>query len=128
MIQHFKKEIRFLFVGGSSTLIDFIIYMVLSTKINISISKLVSMTIASIYSFFINKNWTFSNKEQISLLLVTKYIIGQLLNISINTSINTLVYNLCNYKIIAFICATIIAMIFNYLFQNYIVFKGGKEK
>lgn len=128
MIQRFKKEFRFIIVGGSSTLLDFIIYMLLSTKLDISISKLVSMTIASIYSFFINKNWTFSNKEQISVVLVTKYIIGQLLNIGINTSINTLVYNLCNYKIIAFVCATIIAMIFNYLFQNYIVFKGVEKK
>lgn len=128
MIRRFKKEFKFIIVGGSSTLLDFIIYMLLSNKLDIVISKIVSMTIASVYSFFINKNWTFSNKEQINIILIIKYIIGQILNIIINTSVNALVYNLCNYKIIAFICATIIAMVFNYLFQNYIVFKGVDEK
>lgn len=123
-----NSKIRFLIAGGSSTALDFIIYMIVSTKLDINISKIFSMLVANIYSFFINKNWTFSSKEQISIILVTKYIIGQLLNIGINTSINTFVYNLCNYKIIAFVCATVIAMIFNYLFQNYIVFKGVDKK
>ena len=77
-------------------------------------------------SFFINKKWTFSFKGKTERFLVTKYIVSQFLNILINTFTNTLVYNISGMKIVAFIIATGIAMTFNYLFQNYIVFKGEK--
>ena len=127
MIQRYKKEIRFLVVGGSSTLIDFIIYMFLSSKISIHFSKLISMFIASIYSFLINKNWTFSHRKKISVILIVKYIIGQILNILVNTLTNSLIYSLSSSKIFAFIIATGIAMVFNFLFQNYIVFKEVKN-
>ena len=124
VLNKYKKQIRFLITGGSSTLIDFIIYYFLSVKINISVSKMISMFCACIYSFFINKNWTFSFKGKMDKVLVLKYIISQALNIIINTFVNTLVYNISEMKILAFIVATGIAMTFNYLFQNYIVFKG----
>ena len=123
----YKKELRFLIVGGSSTLLDFIIYMVLSSKINMNISKMISMTISCVYSFFINKNWTFSNKRQINIVLIIKYIVGQVLNIGINTLTNTLVYQLCHFKIVAFFFATCVAMTFNFLFQNFIVFSEVKN-
>ena len=70
MFQKYKSQARFLVVGGSSTLLDFIIYMLLSTKLNITISKFISMTVSSIYSFLINKNWTFNNKNKICPSLV----------------------------------------------------------
>ena len=126
VLKKYNKQIKFLITGGSSTLIDFIIYYLLSFKINISISKMVSMSCACVYSFFINKKWTFSFKGKTDRFLVTKYIVSQFLNILINTFTNTLVYNISGMKIVAFIIATGIAMTFNYLFQNYIVFKGEK--
>ena len=75
MVQKYKSQTRFLVVGGSSTLLDFIIYMLLSTKLNITISKFISMTVSSIYSFLINKNWTFNNKNKITFILTFKYIL-----------------------------------------------------
>lgn len=127
MKNQYKDKLRFLIVGGSSTILDFIIYMLLSNKISIGVSKLISMLIASLYSFFLNKNWTFSNKDGITFFLVFKYIVGQALNIGINTLINLLIFNLCGYKIVAFICATLIAMIFNFIFQKNVVFKGVEK-
>ena len=123
VLTKYKKELRFLVVGGTSTLLDFIIYILLSSKIDVNISKLISMSISCIYSFFINKNWTFSNKDNINIILILKYILGQILNICINTLTNYFVYKICSFKIISFIIATIVAMIFNFLYQNYIVFK-----
>ena len=81
MFQKYKSQARFLVVGGSSTLLDFIIYMLLSTKLNITISKFISMTISSIYSFLINKNWTFNNKNKITFILTFKYILCVFINI-----------------------------------------------
>ena len=123
MFQKYKSQARFLVVGGSSTLLDFIIYMLLSTKLNITISKFISMTVSSIYSFLINKNWTFNNKNKITFILTFKYIFCVFINIFVNTTSNTLIFNLTNNKIISFLFATGIAMIVNYTIQKKIVFK-----
>jgi len=123
VFQKYKSQARFLVVGGSSTLLDFIIYMLLSTKLNITISKFISMTISSIYSFLINKNWTFNNKNKITFILTFKYILCVFINIFVNTTSNTLIFNLTNNKIISFLFATGIAMIVNYTIQKKIVFK-----
>ncbi len=123
MVQKYKSQARFLVVGGSSTLLDFIIYMLLSTKLNITISKFISMTVSSIYSFLINKNWTFNNKNKITFILTFKYILCVFINIFVNTTSNTLIFNLTNNKIISFLFATGIAMIVNYTIQKKIVFK-----
>lgn len=126
MVQKYKSQVRFLVVGGSSTLLDFIIYMVLSTKLNITISKFISMTISSIYSFLINKNWTFNNKNKITFILTFKYILCVFINIFVNTTSNTLIFNLTKNKIVSFIFATGIAMIVNFTIQKKIVFKEDK--
>ena len=123
MFQKYKSQARFLVVGGSSTLLDFIIYMLLSTKLNITISKFISMTVSSIYSFLINKNWTFNNKNKITFILTFKYILCVFINIFVHTTSNTLIFNLTNNKIISFLFATGIAMIVNYTIQKKIVFK-----
>lgn len=117
---------RFLISGGSSTLIDFVIYMVISNYVGITYGKLISMTIACIYSFFINKNWTFKSSEKTTNEMVLRFIFGQVLNISINTAINTGLYYLTNNKIVSYVIATIIAMICNYLYQKIIVFRISK--
>lgn len=129
MIEKAQKMgiIKFLFIGGISTIIDYIIYMLLSIKINLIIAKSCSMLCACIFSFFANKNWTFNNEEKINYKMIIAYVITQIINISVNTSVNYLMYNLTTSKTIAFVIATFIAMIVNYLLQNYVVFKGGKK-
>lgn len=127
IITKYSKEIRFLITGGSSTILDFIVYMLLSIKMNIAISKFLSMTVSSIYSFFINKNWTFSNNDKISVILVIKYLFCVTINIAINTTTNSVVFSITNNKIVSFVIATCVAMIVNYIIQKYVVFRGGKK-
>lgn len=127
MAQKYKSQVRFLVVGGSSTLLDFIIYMLLSTKLNITISKFFSMIISSIYAFLINKNWTFNNKNKTTFILAFKYVLCVCINIFVNTTSNTLLFNITRNKIISFVIATSIAMVLNYTIQKRIVFRGGKK-
>ena len=128
MVQRYKSEFKFILAGASSTLIDFCLYMLLSNWLSVSFSKIISMSIASTFSFFLNKNWTFENSEKINKIMVVKYIGAQLLNIFVNTSINTIIYNLTNNKLISFVIATAIAMIVNYFSQKIIVFKKEVKK
>ena len=127
MAQKYKSQARFLVVGGSSTLLDFIIYMLLSSKLNITISKFSSMMISSVYAFLINKNWTFNNKNKTTFILAFKYVLCVGIKIFVNTTSNTLLFNITRNKIISFVIATSIAMVLNYTIQKRIVFRGGRK-
>lgn len=128
MVQRYKSEFKFILSGASSTLIDFCLYMLLSNWLSVSLSKMISMGMASIYSFFLNKNWTFENGEKINKAMIIKYIGAQLLNIFVNTSINTIIYTLTNNKLVSFVIATATAMVVNYFSQKIIVFKKEVKK
>ena len=120
---HKYKFIKFIFVGGSSTLLDFIIYLLLSNVIAMSFAKCFSMIVSCIYSFFLNKSWTFNDKQKINTKQIVLYVIVQAINITTNVTINQLGYIITNNKLLAYIIATGISMIVNYLLQKNIIFK-----
>ena len=62
-----SKIVRFVLVGGCSTGIDFVIYVLLSMQIPITISKGISMISASVFSYFVNKQYTFG-KDDVGIL------------------------------------------------------------
>lgn len=128
MIGSRKNIIRFLVVGGTSTLIDFIVYMLLSTQVPISSSKLLSMCCASVFSFIMNKKWTFESRERTHFFMIVKYIVAQCINIGTNVSINQFVFEISRSKLFAFAIATGCAMCVNYLLQRLLVFKREEDK
>lgn len=117
-----SRIIRFIMVGGCSTLIDFIIYMLISIWMDISVSKGISMICSSVFSYFANKIFAFSNKEKTNISLLVKFYIVFAANFLVNMGMNRLVYEMTANKIIAFILATICGMSVNYLGQRLIVF------
>lgn len=126
---YFHKSIwRFLVIGGISTTIDFIIYYCFSNYIDISAAKVISMCAASVFSFYMNKKWTFMDQEKNSVKKVAKYVIVQIVNITINTVVNRMVYIMTSMKIIAFVIATVVAMCANYLLQRTIVFRKKENQ
>lgn len=118
-----KKFGRFLVTGGSATLIDFVIYMLLRTHIGSGWGKFVSMLCANVFSFIMNKRWTFSVDEKTNTWMVVKYVIVQGLNIAVNVGVNQLSLKLTNMVVLSFVIATGCAMIVNYVGQKLFVFK-----
>lgn len=123
----YQSIIRFIIIGGSSTLIDFAIYMIISNYIDIAIAKAISMTIAAIFSFIFNRKWTFNNTGNTNIVQITKYILCQLVNIIVNSTTNSLFYSVSNNKLISFVIATGCAMIVNYMLQKMVVFKEVRK-
>ncbi len=115
--------IKFLLVGGCSTGIDFIIYMVLSIKIQLTVAKGISMIISSIFSYIANKRFTFNNYAKTNMNYIIKYYMVFLANFITNLELNYLVFQFTGYKILAFISATLGGMAVNYLGQKLFVFK-----
>ena len=118
-----KKFGRFLVTGGSATLIDFVIYMLLRTYIGSGRGKFVSMLCANVFSFITNKRWTFSVDEKTNMWMVVKYVIVQGLNIGVNVGVNQLSLKLTNMVVLSFVIATGCAMTVNYVGQKLFVFK-----
>lgn len=78
-------------------------------EIDFNIAKGVSMTCLCIYSYFMNKLFTFRQKEKTSTTFLLKYMGTQIINIGINTGSNMLVYQVTESKVIGMIFATGVA-------------------
>lgn len=118
-----KSVIKFLAVGGCCTFIDYSIYMMIVDKIGVLGGKGISMGCSMIINYLLNKYWSFDAKKTKKGKEITRYILSQVANITVNMSINFIVLSVIGQKTIAFLCATGVAMIVNYLLQRFWVFK-----
>lgn len=117
-----SRFLKFAGVGAISTSIDFILYMFIGNFVHIALAKFISISIASIFSFIINKHWTFHDSHRTDWKYATRYIISQLGNITVNVSTNYIVFSITKSRLFAFICATGLAMIVNFFLQKTFVF------
>lgn len=120
--------VRFILVGGTSTGIDFIIYMILSQAIPLAASKAISMIVASIFSYVANKRFTFKDKDKTNLKYILRYYFVFAINLGANVGMNYMMFRLTGSKIVAFIFATVCGMTVNYLGQRFIVFNRNREE
>jgi putative flippase GtrA len=118
-----NQALRFVVVGGLSTAVDFMVYMLLSTKLSITTSKALSMIFASVISYILSKNWTFKSPAKSNSISIIKFYIVFFINLVTNITVNNVVFEISNMKILAFLIATVCAMTVNFLLQRYWVFK-----
>ena len=93
-----------------------------------NVYKIISMLIASVFSYMLNKTWTFGNNDRNHKLYIWKYYVAFVINVAVNTLINTLIYNKTKQKLIALIIATGCATIVNFTLQKVWVFKKGENE
>tara|TARA_B100000965_G_scaffold303025_1_gene261709 strand:- start:1254 stop:1658 length:405 start_codon:yes stop_codon:yes gene_type:complete len=122
-----SKIFRFLFVGSSTVVIDFIIYSILYLiGINTKISKSLGFISGTIYAYYMNKNITFkSNKRGLRVFLsfIALYITSLILNVYINETLLSLSY-FSSYKyLLSFLIATVVSATINFIVMNLIIFK-----
>ena len=115
--------VKFLLIGGTSTLIDYIIYSALSLRLPPTVAKLCSMLCSTFFAFLVNRKWTFDSRGQSWIESLKKYYLAQAANITVNVSTNAVLLFLTQNKTAAFIGATAIAMSVNFLLQKFYVFK-----
>ena len=61
-----NKKVRFVMVGGANTAIDFVFYNLLSKILGLAlpVANMMSSFIAMLFSFFMNKKWTFRSDSK----------------------------------------------------------------
>jgi putative flippase GtrA len=119
-----KRELLgFLVGGGTAVLVDYsTYYLLMSMGVTVSLSKAISYVLGAAVGFVINKFWAFDSK-QFSLREIGCYIILYAISALANTVTNAIVLMVISWKTFAFLCATGVSTIINFLGQKFFVFK-----
>ena len=89
-----KELLKYIFVGLSTVLVDFLIYKFLIKFIFIYLAKTISFLSGTFFSYQLNRTWTFkSGKKTLSQFI--KYLIIHITSLILNVFINSLLLNTC---------------------------------
>jgi len=115
-----KELLKYIFVGLSTVLIDFLIYKFLIKFIVIYLAKTISFLSGTFFSYQLNRTWTFkSGKKTLSQFI--KYLIIHITSLILNVFINSLLLNtfsknyFWSYEV-CFLIATLTSATYNFLF------------
>lgn len=125
-----KRELAiFLIVGALTVLIDFAVYRLLVQlfTVNIDVAKAAGFLNGTLFAYFANKSWTFSRKAH-ALGSAWRFAILYTVTLIANISVNALAlrfFTLDTSSIqFAFIFATGVSAVLNFLGMKYFVFKS----
>lgn len=118
-----KKELkRFIVAGISAVSTDLITYYILLNFLPHSVSKTISFLLGTVVAFVINKYWTFE-KHTKSYTEVAKFGFLYLVTLGANVFANAVVLKYFSLVFLAFLVATGVSTILNFLGQKFWVFK-----
>ncbi len=118
-----KKELkRFLIAGFSAVGTDLLAYYILLNFFSHDISKAISFFLGTIVAFIINKYWTFEKHDK-SYREISEFTILYTLTLGANVITNKFILDQINSILIAFLVATGVSTILNFLGQKFWVFK-----
>lgn len=126
-----KELLKYIFVGLSTVLIDFIIYKFLIKFTVIYLSKTISFLSGTFFSYQLNRTWTFkSGKTKLSQFI--KYLIIHITSLVLNVFINSLLLNTFskNYFLsyeVSFLIATLTSATYNFLFIKIFIFNSTRS-
>ena len=145
-----KQITKFFIIGVSAVLVDLVIYYFLSDilSLNTDFSKAAGFLIGTIYTYFLNKMWTWrytekSNKGMVMMfalvygisfifnILINKYGLILIPEFVVNLNIRSENYNYDIFaikggKFLAFFLATVTSAVINFLGQKFLVFNKVK--
>lgn len=114
---------RFLVVGSTTVLIDFLVYALLIMFIPVAVSKTVSFLTGTLFAYFANKLWTFEKKERDHVEMLS-FLILYGTTLVINVGVNQLtLWILPDWIGLAFLAATGTSTILNFIGQKWWVFR-----
>ena len=120
-----REVLRFLVGGGSAVMTDYMAYVfLLHMGIDMSVSKAVSYVCGAAVGFVINKYWTFGSSV-FSKMEIARYILLYAASACVIAGVNKLVMAAVGLQVFAFLCATGVSTVLNFLGQKYFVFRKG---
>jgi len=118
-----KKELkRFLVAGLSAVGTDLIAYFILLNFLSHDVAKGTSFLLGTIVAYIINKYWTFEKHEK-SYMEMMKFGVLYSITLGANVMTNNVVLEYTNIVFLAFLIATGVSTILNFLGQKWWVFR-----
>lgn len=118
---------RFLVGGGSAVIVDAVLYVILKTRMNFSMAKVISYIAGAADGFVINKYWTFGSMN-FKIYEIIKYVLLYGCSAAANASVNKFALRIVHSTIFAFVCATGTSTIINFVGQKFFVFRIEEGK
>lgn len=124
-----KQVLRFGLIGGGSTTIDLLSYLCLSSSMSSYAAKGISYLLGMAFGFVGNKFWTFESAKQ-GVNEPVLYCLVYAITLAVNIVTNGASYESCLWmgmgttaaKLIAFLVATGLTTVLNFLGLKYITF------
>lgn len=130
LYKKYRKQFWFLVSGGTNTLLDYGIYIVLlsTTDLPVMLCHAVGYTAGIICSFLMNKNLTFSNKDKNNVGQMARFVGVNLFTLALSTLLIGLLeqYTSIHKFLIKLPVAALMAVI-SYLGYNVLVFNKKDE-
>ncbi|MFE4120116.1 GtrA family protein [Priestia sp. YIM B13486] len=122
--------IKFTLVGVVNTLIDFVVYALLTTiGVNYILAQWVSYSAGILNSYVMNRKWTFERKEKSSRREVISFVIVNLITLSLTSFMLTVLYNKWGISLlISKLLITIVSVGINFIGTKLFVFTTKKER
>lgn len=115
--------LRFFIGGFCAVTTDFLLYTLLNYYTSyLEAAKLIAFISGSIVGFFINKYWTFKSQNIIKYEAL-RYISLYATSAIVNVFVNSVVLDLFSSTLLAFLCATGVSTIINFIGQKFFVFR-----
>jgi len=125
-LKRYERQLKFLFFGGLSALIEFVAFLIVYNFVDIYWSALISFMCGLVFSFIFNKLIVFESKCEVG-RAVGREIMSFLVLGLINSQISSLV-TLGLSQLTPSVAAKIITMamvaVWNYLIMSKIIFKS----
>ncbi len=128
-----SKLARFMAIGGINTLIDFgLLFALTKLGLPVIVANTISTTVAFIFSFFMNKKYTFKTTDTnikrevvlfVAFTLFGLWVLQNAVIIGLKPLVTSFGFSDSIAALIAKIPATIISMAWNYLTYDRFVFK-----
>jgi putative flippase GtrA len=138
LVKKHAQKIRFSIVGLANTALDFILlFLFVGLGLDKIPANYLSTSISFIFSFFVNKSFTFksttgSAKKQFAIFLIVTIIglwVIQPLGIAgVSALLASTGWSSPVILFVAKIIATVASLVWNYLFYSRLVFKAPAEK
>lgn len=118
-----KKELkRFLIAGFSAVGTDLVTYYILLNFLSHDVAKSISFLLGTIVAFLINKYWTFEKYDK-SYKEIVQFTILYTITLGANVVTNKFVLEQTDSVLFAFLVATGVSTVLNFLGQKFWVFK-----
>lgn len=130
LLKKHESKLRFAFIGGINTALDFgILFLLTALGLDKLVANFFSTSVAFVFSFFANRTFTFKStgsakKQFLPFLIVTLiglWVLQPLVILAITQLLHSLDQALALF--IAKLIATVVSLIWNYILYSRFVFK-----